>query len=67
MILISFFLGSDPNGIKTKAQFNSETNTYHIKGTKTWVSNALKANVFLVFSQVLSKSINIKQYTKEIF
>jgi len=48
--------GSDPNCIKTKAEFNSDTNTYHIKGTKTWVSNALKANVFLVFSQVECKN-----------
>lgn len=43
--------GCDPNQIQTKAVWDAETGTYSLKGTKTWVSNAVRANLFLVFAQ----------------
>lgn len=48
--------GSDPLGIETEAKLDESGTTYHIKGTKTWVANALRANLFLVFSQCWGKN-----------
>lgn len=44
--------GSDPNQIQALARWDAETETYKLKGTKTWVSNAVRANLFLVFANL---------------
>eukprot|EP00088_Acartia_fossae_P016636 TRINITY_DN1932_c0_g1_i3.p1 TRINITY_DN1932_c0_g1~~TRINITY_DN1932_c0_g1_i3.p1 ORF type:complete len:657 (-),score=102.47 TRINITY_DN1932_c0_g1_i3:97-2067(-) len=47
--------GSDPNAVEAKATRCKDTNTFHIKGEKTWVANALRADLFLVFAKVWEK------------
>jgi len=48
--------GSDPNAIQTRARYDPETNKYHIKGGKSWVANAIRANLFLVFAKTRAKN-----------
>jgi acyl-CoA dehydrogenase family protein 9 len=44
--------GSDPLSIETLGTLDETGTKYHLKGTKTWVANAIRANLFLVFAQV---------------
>lgn len=48
--------GSDPNSIQTVAKYNPDDETYSIKGTKTWVANALSSQVFIVVAKGKSKN-----------
>jgi hypothetical protein len=44
--------GSDPLSIEAEVTLDESGSTYHLKGNKTWVANALRADLFLVFGQV---------------
>ncbi|CAG2122555.1 unnamed protein product, partial [Medioppia subpectinata] len=42
--------GSDPSSMETKAVFDSASKTYTLNGTKTWITNAPIADVFIVWA-----------------
>lgn len=48
--------GSDPNSVETRALWLPDEGYYKLSGTKTWVANALRAKVFLVFAQLPSRN-----------
>ena len=48
--------GSDPNGVEAKVVWDDETEMYRLSGTKTWVANAIRANLFLVFANLKTKN-----------
>ncbi|XP_022661603.1 glutaryl-CoA dehydrogenase, mitochondrial-like isoform X1 [Varroa jacobsoni] len=43
--------GSNPGGMGTKATYNSSTKTYKICGSKTWITNAPVADVFVIWAK----------------
>ena len=47
--------GSDPNSVVCKAVKDEET--YRLTGTKTWVSNAIRADLLLVFAKVFGLNV----------
>ena len=51
------FCGVDPTSTRTKAVFDTTTENYILSGTKTWVTNASKANLFLVFANLAGKEV----------
>ncbi|CAG2171962.1 unnamed protein product [Oppiella nova] len=42
--------GSDPSSMETKAVFDSSSKTFTLNGTKTWITNAPIADVFVVWA-----------------
>ena len=48
--------GSDPNSVKSKAKLDDSVEMYRLTGTKTWVSNAIRSNLFLVFANLKTKN-----------
>jgi len=48
--------GSDPNSIQTNAMYDPDTDTYLLKGKKTWVVNAASAKVFTVLANTVVKN-----------
>ena len=48
--------GSDPNSIQTNAMYDPDTDTYLLKGKKTWVVNAASAEVFTVLANTVVKN-----------
>jgi len=48
--------GSDPNSVEAKAVFDSVKESYTLTGRKTWVTNGLKAGVFLVFAKLNARN-----------
>ena len=52
--------GSDPNSVQAKVKFDDSLDMYRLTGTKTWVSNAIRSNLFLVFA-----NLNAKNYLGE--
>ncbi|XP_027200094.2 glutaryl-CoA dehydrogenase, mitochondrial [Dermatophagoides pteronyssinus] len=43
--------GSDPSGMETNAKYDSSTKTYVLNGTKTWITNAPVADIFIVWAK----------------
>ncbi|KAK7605437.1 hypothetical protein V9T40_007295 [Parthenolecanium corni] len=43
--------GSDPAGMTTKATHNKEKKTYILNGSKTWITNAPIADLFIVWAK----------------
>jgi glutaryl-CoA dehydrogenase len=43
--------GSDPGSMETKAIWDESSKTYKLSGTKTWISNASVADVFVVWAK----------------
>ncbi|XP_075219069.1 glutaryl-CoA dehydrogenase, mitochondrial isoform X2 [Lycorma delicatula] len=43
--------GSDPSGMETRAKYCSESKTYTISGSKTWITNSPIADVFIVWAK----------------
>uniref|UniRef100_A0AC34GTF0 Uncharacterized protein n=1 Tax=Panagrolaimus sp. ES5 TaxID=591445 RepID=A0AC34GTF0_9BILA len=43
--------GSDPSSMETKAIWDESSKTYKLSGTKTWISNASVADVFVVWAK----------------
>ena len=48
--------GSDPNSIRARTKYDPDSHSYHLTGTKTWVSNAIRANLFLVFAKTQTRN-----------
>jgi len=48
--------GSDPLSIEAEVTLDESGSTYHLKGNKTWVANALRADLFLVFGQLWGRN-----------
>lgn len=44
--------GSDPNAVESTVIWRPDEGCYYLKGTKTWVANALRAKVFVVFAHL---------------
>jgi glutaryl-CoA dehydrogenase len=49
--------GSDPNGMETKAKFDSSTNTYILNGTKSWITSSPIADIAVVWARCDDKRI----------
>ena len=47
--------GSDPSSMETKAVFDSESKTFTLNGTKTWITNAPIADIFIVWAKYDNK------------
>ncbi|XP_044757219.1 glutaryl-CoA dehydrogenase, mitochondrial [Coccinella septempunctata] len=47
--------GSDAGGMETKAIFDSKTKTYLLSGSKTWISHAPVADVFIIWAKLDGK------------
>ena len=43
--------GSNPAGMETKARWDESTKTYKLSGTKTWITNAPVADVFIIWAR----------------
>lgn len=43
--------GSDPGGMETRAVQNSNTHSYVLNGTKSWITNSPIADIFLVWAK----------------
>lgn len=43
--------GSDPNGMETKAKYDSKTKTYILSGSKTWITNSPVADICIVWAR----------------
>ncbi|KAH7722788.1 hypothetical protein AAVH_09740 [Aphelenchoides avenae] len=43
--------GSNPGGMETKAKWDESAKVYRLSGTKTWISNAPVADVFVVWAR----------------
>lgn len=43
--------GSDPNGMETKARFDSKSKTYILSGSKTWITNAPISDICIVWAK----------------
>lgn len=44
--------GSDPSSMETVAKFDSSTQTYTLNGSKTWITNAPVADVFIIWAKL---------------
>ena len=44
--------GSDPDGMKTKAEFDASTGEYVLNGSKHWITNAPIADVLVVWAKL---------------
>ncbi|OTF77537.1 glutaryl-CoA dehydrogenase-like protein [Euroglyphus maynei] len=47
--------GSDPSGMETNAKYDPSTKTYILNGTKTWITNAPVADIFVVWAKCDNK------------
>ncbi|GFS00754.1 glutaryl-CoA dehydrogenase, mitochondrial-like [Elysia marginata] len=43
--------GSNPGGMETNAKYNSDSKTFTLNGTKTWITNSPIADVFVVWAK----------------
>ncbi|OQR66749.1 glutaryl-CoA dehydrogenase [Tropilaelaps mercedesae] len=43
--------GSNPGGMETKATYNASSKTYTVRGSKTWITNAPVADVFVIWAK----------------
>ncbi|XP_069851089.1 glutaryl-CoA dehydrogenase, mitochondrial isoform X1 [Dipodomys merriami] len=43
--------GSDPGGMETRARHNPSSKSYTLNGTKTWITNAPVADLFIVWAR----------------
>ncbi len=55
--------GSDPGGMKTRAE--KTANGYRLNGTKTWISNAPFADVFVVWAKSAAHDNQIRGFVLE--
>src|ERR671913_861501 len=55
--------GSDPGGMKTRAE--KTANGYRLTGTKTWISNAPIADVFVVWAKSAAHDNQIRGFVLE--
>ncbi|XP_067170669.1 glutaryl-CoA dehydrogenase, mitochondrial [Apteryx mantelli] len=42
--------GSDPGGMETRARYDAAARAYRLRGTKTWITNAPVADLFVVWA-----------------
>uniref|UniRef100_A0A493T7C0 Glutaryl-CoA dehydrogenase, mitochondrial n=2 Tax=Anas TaxID=8835 RepID=A0A493T7C0_ANAPP len=42
--------GSDPGAMETRARYDAATKSYRLRGSKTWITNAPAADVFVVWA-----------------
>jgi glutaryl-CoA dehydrogenase len=54
--------GSDPGGMETKATYDAGTEEYVLNGSKTWITNAPIADVFVIWAKT-SASHNKTDYS----
>ncbi|XP_046909297.2 glutaryl-CoA dehydrogenase, mitochondrial [Dermatophagoides farinae] len=47
--------GSDPSGMETNAKYDPSSKTYILNGTKTWITNAPVADIFVVWAKCDNK------------
>ncbi len=47
--------GSDPSSLETKAEFDSNSKTYTLNGTKTWITNSPIADICIVWAKFEGK------------
>lgn len=55
--------GSDAFALQTTATLSDDGSYYTINGTKSWISNAQYANVFIVFANIDPKNLGYKGIT----
>jgi len=48
--------GSDASGIETEAAYDVDTDTYSLRGRKTWVPNSGSAGLFVVIAKTVQKN-----------
>ncbi|KAK7792821.1 hypothetical protein R5R35_006001 [Gryllus longicercus] len=47
--------GSDAGGMETRAKYNSQTKSYSLTGSKTWITNAPIADVLLIWARTVDE------------
>ncbi len=55
--------GSDAASIQTRATLSEDGQTYHLNGSKIWISNGGIADVFTVFARTEVKDDQVRIFT----
>jgi len=57
--------GSDPAGMETRARFEPSDRTYHITGSKTWITNSPIADIVVVWAKNEAENGAIRGFVME--